>query len=289
MEVSVPDFSIIDRIIQQTLAEDIGDGDHTSLATIPENATGKGRLLVKDNGIIAGVELATRIFNHVDSSLDIEVLIKDGEKIKVGDIAFYVTGRSRSILTAERLVLNFMQRMSGIATQTHKLASLINDLPTKLLDTRKTTPGVRMMEKWAVKIGGGNNHRYALYDMVMIKDNHVDYSGGITKAIDRVEAYQKNNGKLLKVEIETRSIEEVKQVINHGKVDRIMLDNFTIQEIEEALKLIPRDQFEIEASGGITADSIRGYALTGVDFISSGALTHSYQSLDLSLKADFNF
>ena len=288
MQISIPDFSIVDDIIVSTLAEDIGDGDHTSLATVPKEATGKGRLLVKDNGIIAGVELAQRIFNHVDPNLKVDVLIHDGESIKKGDIAFYVTGSSQSILTAERLVLNFMQRMSGIATQTHKLASLIKDLPTQLLDTRKTTPGVRMMEKWAVKIGGGANHRYALYDMIMIKDNHVDYAGGIVQAIDRVEAYQKENGKQLKVEIETRNISEVRQVINHGKVDRIMLDNFSPEQIVEALKIIPRDRFEVEASGGITADSIRDYALTGVDFISSGALTHSYQSLDLSLKADFN-
>jgi len=288
MQVAVPDFSIVDDIIKKTLMEDVGDGDHTSLATVPKDATGKGRLLVKDDGIIAGVELALRIFNHVDPGLKAEVLINDGEKIKKGDIAFYVTGRSQSILTAERLVLNFMQRMSGIATQTHKFASLIADLPTQLLDTRKTTPGVRMMEKWAVKIGGGNNHRYALYDMIMIKDNHVDYAGGIIEAIDRVEAYLKDKNKELKVEIETRNIAEVKQVVKHGNVDRIMLDNFSPKQIEEALKLIPRDEFEVEASGGITANSIREYALTGIDFISSGALTHSYQSLDLSLKADFN-
>lgn len=288
MQITIPNYSIIDEIITRTLHEDIGDGDHTSLATVPVNATGKGRLLVKDNGVIAGVELAQIIFNKVDPNLDVETLVNDGEHIKKGDIAFYVTGSSRSILTAERLVLNFMQRMSGIATQTNKLASLINDLPTQLLDTRKTTPGVRMMEKWAVKIGGGNNHRYALYDMIMIKDNHVDYAGGIVESIDRVEHYQKLEGKQLKVEIETRNIEEVQLVVNHGKVDRIMLDNFTPNEISEALKIIPRHKFEVEASGGITADSIRDYALTGVDYISSGALTHSYQSLDLSLKADFN-
>lgn len=288
MQITIPDYAIVDEIITRTLDEDIGDGDHTSLATIPKNATGKGRLLVKDDGIIAGVELALRIFEKVDSNLRVDVLINDGESIKKGDIAFYVMGCSQSILTAERLVLNFMQRMSGIATQTDKLAHLIADLPTQLLDTRKTTPGVRMMEKWAVKIGGGNNHRYALYDMIMIKDNHVDYAGGIVEAIDRVESYQKAKGKQLKVEIETRNIEEVELVIKHGKVNRIMLDNFTPAQITEALKIIPRHQFEVEASGGITAESIREYALTGVDFISSGALTHSYQSLDLSLKADFD-
>jgi nicotinate-nucleotide pyrophosphorylase (carboxylating) len=287
MQISIPDYTIIDAIIKSTLAEDVGDGDHTSLATVPKAATGKGRLLVKDDGILAGVELAERIFHIVDPQLSVEVLIKDGSAIKKGDIAFYVTGSSQSILTAERLVLNFMQRMSGIATQTHKLASLIEDLPTKLLDTRKTTPGVRMMEKWAVLIGGGHNHRYALYDMIMIKDNHVDYAGGIVQAIDRVEAYQKENNKHLKVEIETRNLQEVQLVVNHGKVDRIMLDNFTPAEITEALKIIPRDRYEVEASGGITGKTIRDYALTGIDFISSGALTHSYQSLDLSLKADF--
>jgi nicotinate-nucleotide pyrophosphorylase (carboxylating) len=288
MQVSVPDYTIIDAIIESSLAEDIGDGDHTSLATVPKEATGKGRLLVKDDGILAGVELAQRIFNIVDPELSVEVMIKDGSAIKKGDIAFYVTGRSQSILTAERLVLNFMQRMSGIATQTYKLASLIEDLPTKLLDTRKTTPGVRMMEKWAVLIGGGHNHRYALYDMIMIKDNHVDYAGGIVEAIDRVEAYQNKLNKNLKVEIETRNLQEVQLVVDHGKVDRIMLDNFSPAEIVEALKIIPRETFEVEASGGITGDSIRAYALTGIDYISSGALTHSYQSLDLSLKADFN-
>ena len=286
--IQVPDRKIIDEIIANALVEDIGDGDHTSLATIPENATGKARLLVKDDGILAGVELAEIIFQKVDPNLEIEVLIEDGSPVRKGDIAFYVSGRSRSILTAERLVLNFMQRMSGIATQTHKLASLIADLPTQLLDTRKTTPCVRMMEKWAVKIGGGHNHRFALYDMIMIKDNHVDYAGGIVQAIDRVEEYLKSKQKQLKIEVETRNLEEVKMVLNRGGVDRIMLDNFSPEAISEALKIIPRDLYEVEASGGITGDSIRAYAQTGVDFISSGALTHSYQSLDLSLKAEFN-
>ena len=288
MQISIPDSSVIDQIIANALREDVGDGDHTSLATVPNHATGKGRLLVKDDGILAGVELAVRIFNTVDPKLAIDVLLNDGTKVKKGDIAFYVQGSSQSILTAERLVLNFMQRMSGIATQTHQLAQLIADLPTQLLDTRKTTPGIRMMEKWAVKIGGGHNHRYALYDMIMIKDNHVDYAGGIEAAIDRVEAYQLKHGKSLKVEIETRNMAEVRSVVAHGKVDRIMLDNFTPAQIVDALKEIPRDAFEVEASGGITGETIRSYALTGVDFISSGALTHSYKSLDLSLKADFN-
>ena len=275
------------EIIDFALNEDIGDGDHTSLACIPKSGKGKARLLVKDNGILAGVELAKLIFHRVDPELEIEVLIEDGTYVEYGQIAFYVTGSSLSILTAERLVLNFMQRMSGIATKTHELAHLIEDLPTKLLDTRKTTPCVRLMEKWAVKIGGGHNHRFALYDMIMIKDNHVDYAGGIKQAIDRVNNYLKEKNKDLKVEIEVRNIDELNQVLSVGNVDRIMLDNFTPKEIIEALKLIPRDKFETEASGGINGDTIRAYAETGIDYISSGALTHSYQSLDLSLKAEF--
>lgn len=275
------------EIIDFALTEDVGDGDHTSLACIPKTGTGKARLLVKDNGILAGVELAKLIFHRVDPELEIEVLIEDGTYVEFGQIAFYVTGSSLSILTAERLVLNFMQRMSGIATKTHELAHLIEDLPTKLLDTRKTTPCVRLMEKWAVKIGGGHNHRFALYDMVMIKDNHVDYAGGIKQAIERVNAYLKETNKELKVEIEVRNIDELNQVLAVGNVDRIMLDNFSPSEISKALKLIPRDKYETEASGGINGDTIRAYAETGVDFISSGALTHSYQSLDLSLKAEF--
>lgn len=275
------------EIIDFALTEDVGDGDHTSLACIPKTGTGKARLLVKDNGILAGVELAKLIFHRVDPELEIEVLIEDGTYVEFGQIAFYVTGSSLSILTAERLVLNFMQRMSGIATKTHELAHLIEDLPTKLLDTRKTTPCVRLMEKWAVKIGGGHNHRFALYDMVMIKDNHVDYAGGIKQAIERVTVYLKETNKELKVEIEVRNIDELNQVLAVGNVDRIMLDNFSPSEISKALELIPRDKYETEASGGINGDTIRAYAETGVDFISSGALTHSYQSLDLSLKAEF--
>jgi nicotinate-nucleotide pyrophosphorylase (carboxylating) len=273
------------EIIDFALKEDVGDGDHTSIACIPETAERKAKLLVKDNGILAGVELAKIIFERIDPKLKIDVLIEDGSPIKYGQIAFYVTGSSRSILTAERLVLNFMQRMSGIATKTHQLAKLIEDLPTKLLDTRKTTPCVRLMEKWAVKIGGGYNHRFALYDMVMIKDNHVDYAGGIKQAIERVNTYLKTKNKPLKIEIEVRNLDELRQVLAVGNVDRIMLDNFTPKQISEALKLIPRHQYETEASGGINENSIRAYAQTGIDYISSGALTHSYQSLDLSLKA----
>lgn len=276
------------RIIDNALVEDLGDGDHTSLSTVPAEAQGKARLLVKDNGIIAGVALAKMIFYRVDPNLEIEVLIEDGTYVEKGQIAFYVTGSSQSILSAERLVLNFMQRMSGIATKTHHLAKIIAHLPTQLLDTRKTTPGIRLMEKWAVKIGGGNNHRFALYDMIMIKDNHVDYAGGIDQAIERTNAYLKEKGKSLKIEIETRNLAEVKQVLAKGNVDRIMLDNFSPDEIREALTIIDRSKYETEASGGINEDSILAYAETGVDFISSGALTHSYQSLDLSLKAEFD-
>lgn len=277
------------KIVDNALVEDLGDGDHTSLATVPASAQGKARLLVKDNGILAGVELAKIIFKRVDPQLEIEVLIEDGALVEKGQIAFYVTGASQSILSAERLVLNFMQRMSGIATKTHHLAKIISHLPTQLLDTRKTTPGIRLMEKWAVKIGGGNNHRFALYDMIMIKDNHVDYAGGIQQAIERTNAYLKEKGKQLKIEIETRNLEEVKEVLAVGNVDRIMLDNFTPNQIKEALAIIDRSKYETEASGGITESSILSYAETGVDFISSGALTHSYQSLDLSLKAEFDY
>lgn len=283
-----PNEKEILEIVECALEEDLGDGDHTSLATIPAEATGRARLLVKDDGILAGVELAKIIFRRVDPSLKVEVLIEDGSQVKKGDIAFHVSGSSRSIVSSERLVLNFMQRMSGIATKTNELAKLIEDLPTQLLDTRKTTPCVRLMEKWAVRIGGGNNHRFALYDMIMIKDNHVDYAGGIKNAIIRTNSYLTEKGKDLRIEIETRNLDEVKQVLEVGDVDRIMLDNFSPQQIKEALELIDTKQFETEASGGINGDTIRAYAETGVDFISSGALTHSYQSLDLSLKAEFD-
>jgi len=277
------------QIVDNALREDIGDGDHTSLATVPATATGKARLLVKDEGILAGVELAKIIFNRVDPELKVEVLIEDGAAVSKGEIAFYVSGSSRSILSSERLVLNFMQRMSGIATKTHELAKLIAQFDTKLLDTRKTTPGIRLMEKWAVNIGGGNNHRFALYDMVMIKDNHVDYAGGIEQAIERTNTYLREKNKLLKIEIETRNIEEVRKVLAIGNVDRIMLDNFSPAQIQEALKIIDRDKYETEASGGINEETIAAYAATGVDYISSGALTHSYKSLDLSLKAEFDY
>lgn len=277
----------VDEIIESALLEDIGDGDHSSLACVPENAKGKATLFVKDDGILAGVDLAVRIFKKYDPSLEVEVRIIDGTPVKKGDIAFTIVGSSRSILATERLVLNFMQRMSGIATQTNKIVSLLEGTSTRLLDTRKTTPCIRYMEKWAVRIGGGENHRFALYDMIMLKDNHIDYAGGIKPAIERTQAYLKESGKNLKVEIEVRDFDELNQVLAIGGVDRIMLDNFTVEQLEEALKLIPSN-YETEASGGITIETIRDYAETGVDFISVGALTHSFKSLDLSLKAEFD-
>lgn len=277
----------VDEIIELALLEDIGDGDHSSLACVPENAFGKATLFIKDDGILAGVDLAERIFKKFDPSLTINVLLIDGTPVKKGDIAFTVVGSSRSILATERLVLNFMQRMSGIATQTYKIVSLLEGTNTRLLDTRKTTPCIRYMEKWAVRIGGGENHRFALYDMIMLKDNHIDYAGGIKPAIEGTLKYLKETGKKLKVEVEVRDVDELNQVLEVGGVDRIMLDNFTPSELENALKLIPSN-YETEASGGITLETIREFAETGVDFISVGALTHSFKSLDMSLKAEFN-
>jgi len=278
---------MIDEIIKNALKEDIGDGDHSTLSCVPENAQGVAKLLVKDTGIIAGVELAQKIFHTFDPDLKVDVFIKDGDRVKFGDIAFEVSGKSRSILTTERLVLNFMQRMSGIATQTNEIVSLIKGTDVKLLDTRKTTPGIRYMEKWAVRIGGGHNHRFALYDMIMLKDNHVDYAGGIKLAIQRANDYLASTGRKLKIEIEVRNEKELAEVLEIGNVDRIMLDNFSPERIVEALKEIP-EKFEVEASGGITMETIRSYAETGVDYISVGALTHSFQSLDMSLKAKFD-
>jgi len=277
---------MINEIIDNALLEDIGEGDHASLSCVPENAQGKAHLLIKEDGILAGVELAEIIFHRFDPTIQIEVLLKDGASVKKGDIAFYVTGSSRSILSTERLVLNFMQRMSGIATQTNKIVSIIDGCNTKLLDTRKTTPGIRYIEKWAVRIGGGFNHRFALYDMIMLKDNHVDYAGGIIPAIQRANEYLKANNKDLKIEIEVRNEDELNEVLSFGGVDRIMLDNFTPERISKVLPFIP-SQYETEASGGITIDNIRAYAETGIQFISVGALTHSVKSLDMSLKATF--
>ena len=280
-------YDTIDQIIKQAFLEDIGEGDHSSLACVPADATGKAKLLVKENGIIAGVTLAKRIVQLYDSNLLMETFIEDGSEVKIGDIVLTVSGPSRSILATERLLLNFMQRMSGIATLSRKYSALVAHTNCKILDTRKTTPNVRYMEKWAVRIGGAHNHRFALYDMIMIKDNHIDYAGGIRQAIEATQRYLRTENKNLKVEIEVRNMDELQQVLAVGQVDRIMLDNFTPQQIREALKLIP-SQFETEASGGITEETLVAYAETGVDFISVGALTHSFKSLDLSLKADFS-
>lgn len=277
---------MLQEIIQNALREDIGEGDHSALACIPAEAVGEAKLLVKDSGIIAGVELAEMICNEVDPTLTFETFIKDGTRVKHGDIAFIVRGSARSILGAERLLLNFMQRMSGIASLTNEYVQLIDGTSARLLDTRKTTPGIRYMEKWAVRIGGGHNHRFALYDMIMLKDNHIDFAGGIREAIERTESYLSNLGKSLKVEIEVRDLNELQQVLDTGKVDRIMLDNFTPALLSEALKMID-GRFETEASGGITKETIRSFAETGVDYISVGALTHSFKSLDMSLKASF--
>jgi len=277
---------MLEEIIDNALAEDIGEGDHSTMACVPENARGKARLLVKEPGILAGVELAEMIFKRFDPTLEIQVLIQDGTPVKPGDIAFTIEGSSRSILSTERLVLNFMQRMSGIATQTNRICQLIEGTSVRLLDTRKTTPGIRFLEKWAVRIGGGYNHRFALYDMIMLKDNHIDYAGGIRPAIERTHTYLKATGKNLKIEVEVRNVQELMEVLDCGGVDRIMLDNFTPDEIRNVLPLIP-EQYETEASGGITESTIRSYAETGIQYISVGALTHSVKSLDLSLKAEF--
>jgi nicotinate-nucleotide pyrophosphorylase (carboxylating) len=277
---------MIDSIIELALKEDIGDGDHTSLSCVPENGKGHAKLLVKDEGIIAGVSLAKRIFNKYDPNLKINVHLVDGSKVKQGDIVFEVSGSSRSILATERLVLNFMQRMSAIATHTNRVVKLIEGTNTYLLDTRKTTPGIRALEKWAVTIGGGHNHRFGLYDMIMIKDNHIDYAGGITKAIERANNYIESKNLKINIEIEVRDEKELDEVLTIGKVDRIMLDNFTPDQIRAVLPKIP-SKIETEASGGITIENIREYAETNVNFISSGALTHSVSSMDLSLKAIF--
>lgn len=278
------DLNLIQNFIDLALAEDVGDGDHTSLAIIPAEAKGKAKLLVKEAGMLAGVELALQIFGTVDPDLQVEVLLHDGANIRPGDIAFYVEGRTQSILKAERLVLNCMQRMSGIATKTNEIVQLIKDSGAKLLDTRKTTPGMRYLEKWAVRIGGGVNHRFGLYDMILIKDNHVDYAGGIKQAIKEARQYLKDQHKKLQIEIEVRNMKELQEVMDEGGADRIMLDNFSVAGLKEAVKLV-NGRYTTEASGGINPDNIEDYATTGVDYISSGALTHSVKGLDLSLKA----
>ncbi|MCK4406380.1 MAG: carboxylating nicotinate-nucleotide diphosphorylase [Bacteroidales bacterium] len=275
---------IIDKIIERALEEDIGGGDFTSLATIPENATGKAQLLIKEDGILAGVDIAKKIFQKVDKNIKFRILLKDGTKVKKGNIVFIVEGKSISILSAERLALNFMQRLSGIATATNKIVSQLEGLKTKVLDTRKTTPNLRLLEKEAVKTGGGENHRMGLYDMIMIKDNHIDFAGGIKQAINAAKNYLKKNNKKLKIEIEVRNFDELNQVIECGGVDRIMLDNFSPEDLKKAVNII-NGKYETEASGGITINNIRKYADSGVDFISVGALTHHIKSLDMSLKA----
>jgi nicotinate-nucleotide pyrophosphorylase (carboxylating) len=274
----------IDEIIVKALREDIGEGDHTSLSTIPAIASGKARLLVKENGILAGVDIARKVFFHTDDRIIMEQFIEDGSHVKIGDIAFEVSGPSIPLLTAERTALNFMQRMSGIATQTRTMVEAIDGLPTKILDTRKTTPLLREFEKMAVRLGGGFNHRFGLYDMILIKDNHVDFAGGIAKAITACHEYMHHKGLQLKIEIETRNLDEVNQVLAHGGVNRIMLDNFSFEMLRQAVHIIG-SEYETEASGGITLQTIRQYAECGVDFISVGALTHHINSLDLSLKA----
>jgi len=273
----------IDEIIDQALAEDLGDGDHTSRATIPPGKQGKARLLVKEEGILCGVNVAKKVFRHVDQELRITVFLCDGVRIRKGDIVLEVEGSVISILAAERLVLNFIQRLSGIATATNRMVKQIEGLPAKILDTRKTTPNMRELEKYAVRTGGGDNHRSGLYDMILIKDNHVDFAGGIVPAIEAVHTYSKVTGKKLKIEIEVRNFMELEQVLARGGVDRIMLDNFSVEDLHKAVTLTG-GRFETEASGGINETNLRDYALTGVDFISVGALTHHICSLDMSLK-----
>ncbi len=274
----------LQKFIQSALLEDIGPGDYSSLASIPSDRTGKAKLIIKDNGILAGVELAGEIFKAVDTKLEVEFFKKDGDPVKEGDIGLIVSGPSASILSAERLVLNCMQRMSAIATKTHRLSQLISHTKAKLMDTRKTTPNFRLMEKWAVLIGGGVNHRFALYDMVMLKDNHVDFAGGIKAAIERTKKYLAENNLNLKIEIETRNLDEVRQVLEIGGVDYIMLDNMSYATMREAVRMID-GKFSTEASGGITELTLAEVAECGVDYISMGALTHSVSSLDISLKA----
>ena len=274
----------IDHIIANAIREDVGDGDHSSLSCIPSNATGKAKLLVKDEGVIAGIAFAKQVFSYVDDNLEIEVLIPDGSTVKYGDIAFYVSGSSQSILKAERLVLNAMQRMSAIATKTKSFVDLLEGTETKILDTRKTTPGIRALEKWAVKIGGGETHRFALYDMIMLKDNHIDFAGGITKAIKKTVQYLENTRRDLKIIVEARNLDEIKEILKSEEVYRILIDNFNYEDTRKAVELIG-NKCLTESSGGINEKTIRNYAECGVDYISSGALTHSVYNMDLSLKA----
>lgn len=274
----------INIIIANAIREDVGDGDHSSLACIPEETVGKAKLLVKDEGIVAGIDFARQVFEYVDPGLHLDIQIEDGASVKYGDICFYVSGSSQSILKAERLVLNAMQRMSAIATKTNQYVTLLEGTGTKILDTRKTTPGIRALEKWAVKIGGGENHRFALYDMIMLKDNHIDFCGGITKAIETTKAYLRDRQMDLKIIVEARNLDEIAQILESEGVYRILIDNFNYDDTRKAVALIG-DKCLTESSGGITLDTVRNYAECGVDYISSGALTHSVYNLDLSLKA----
>lgn len=276
--------SYVQQLVKLAIAEDIGDGDHTSLACIPRHVSGKTELLVKQEGIIAGVEVASYIFSEIDSNIEFTCLISDGHKVNTGDIVFAAEGNVISLLQAERLVLNIMQRMSGVATQTDRYVEKLKGLKTQVLDTRKTTPGMRMLDKWAVTLGGGANHRMGLFDMILIKDNHVDFAGGLENAIMATKKYLTEQKKHLKIEVEARSIDDVKKILKIGDVDRIMLDNFSLEQTKEAVKLI-NGKYETESSGGITLKTIRDYALCGVDYVSVGALTHQIKSLDLSLKA----
>jgi nicotinate-nucleotide pyrophosphorylase (carboxylating) len=274
----------IQEFIQQALKEDIGDGDHSTLGCIPKGSIGKAQLLIKEEGIIAGLELARLIFLQYDPTMQVDLLLQDGDKVSRGDIGLLVKGSAASILTTERLVLNCMQRMSGIATKTNRLTGLINHTKARLMDTRKTTPNFRLMEKWAVLLGGGLNHRFALYDMVMLKDNHIDFAGGIKNAIINTKTYLNNKGLDLKIEVETRTLDEVQEVLQVGGIDYIMLDNMDFATMREAVKMV-RGRYPLEASGGITEDNLKDVAECGVDFISVGALTHQVRSLDISLKA----
>ncbi len=274
----------IDLIIANAIREDVGDGDHSSLACIPATAEGKAKLLVKDEGIIAGIDFAKQVFAHIDSKMQVETLIDDGSPVKYGDIAFYVSGSSQSILKGERLVLNAMQRMSAIATKTNSYVRLLEGTKTKILDTRKTTPGIRALEKWAVKIGGGENHRFALYDMIMLKDNHIDFAGGITNAINKTQHYLKETQRDLKIIVEARNLQEIDEILKCNGVHRILIDNFNYEDTRIAVDIIG-EKCQTESSGGINEETIRSYADCGVDYISSGALTHSVHNMDLSLKA----
>jgi len=275
---------LIDELIALSFAEDVGDGDHTTLSCIPADSTGKSRLLIKEEGVLAGVEIAQRIFERFDAGMRMDVFIRDGAEVKYGDVAFIVEGRVQSILQTERLVLNVMQRMSGIATVTRRYAKALEGLKTRVLDTRKTTPGMRMLEKEAVRIGGGVNHRIGLFDMILLKDNHIDFVGGIKQAIERARKYLSDKGKDLKIEVEVRNFGEIEEALRVGGIDRIMLDNFSVEDTRKAVQMIG-GKYETESSGGITLANLRDYAECGVDYISVGALTHSVKSLDMSLKA----